>query len=118
MHELDKYYKIYIGRQERLASLLGFASFFQQQVHEFMEDTFNVKFISEKNVKDAVGNIDFIKFNINDKEKEREINPLQRFDGYFKLTDSFRNLFGLDDKWVAIAFEAQGSWHNDLESRP
>lgn len=115
LHELDKYYKIYIERQERLASLLGFASFFQQQVHEFMEDTFNVKFISEKNVKDAVGNIDFIEFNSNDKEKEREINPLQRFDGYFKLTDSFRNLFGLDDKWVAIAFEAQGSWHNDLE---
>ena len=84
---------------------------FQQQVHEFFEDKLKIKFDSEEHVSKVISANEI---DINGIKKI--VHPNLRFDGYTKITSSFRDIMGLDSKWKAIAFEAHGMWHVDLKT--
>jgi len=72
-----------------------------------MENTFGLKFLKDFMIQSITG----YQFKLNDQFSN--IHGNLHFNGYAKLTESFKKHLNLNDKWQAIAFEAHGKWHKD-----
>jgi len=112
-HELDRYKKIYNQRHEELSDLMGFPSAFQGDVFYFMQDMFGIPLISERRVSHAVGVTEVIVINDDGFLEHIKIYNGFKYDVYLELSKEFKEHLGLDDKWIGIAIEAQGTyWHS------
>jgi hypothetical protein len=110
LKEFRLFNKLDARRDQDYQNILGYASYFQQTVHEFFEDNLKLNFDSEKSVRHAIG-----KKEIEINGAIKDISPNLRFDGYTRLTKAFKDFLDLQPKWKAIAFEAHGMWHVDRE---
>ncbi len=115
---IDGYKKIYYDRRQKLKNSKESKSHYQDRVYYFMEDELGVSFISEKSVADAIGASEIIVTDDNGNPEVIKVWASFAFDGYLELTRELKEYLGLDDKWFAIAWEAQGSyWHSRPEQK-
>ena len=111
---IDGYQSIYEERHKELQDLRGDKSFYQGRVRRFVEDLFGVEFFSEKQVRVAVGADEVTVINDDGDRETIRVHGSFRFDNYLELNKPLKDYLGLDDKWIGIAFEAQGTyWHGD-----
>ncbi len=110
---IDGYREIYYDRRQALEETKKFKSYFQERVFDFMNREFGVSFTSEKLVRHAINEIEILVVEDNGNPELIKVSPGFAFDGYLELTKELKEYLGLDDKWFAIAWEAQGSyWHS------
>ncbi|KKL85677.1 hypothetical protein LCGC14_1952320, partial [marine sediment metagenome] len=115
-HALEKYKDISEFRRKEFLDSREFKSAFQGRVYYFMNDFFGLEFFSEKQVSSAVNSKEIIAKNDEGDLETIKIHLQFSFDGYLELTRALKVYLGLDDKWIGIAFEAQGTyWHSRPE---
>ncbi|MBD3196519.1 MAG: hypothetical protein GF317_15775 [Candidatus Lokiarchaeota archaeon] len=107
LFEIERFKQSYFKRQEILSPLLGFSSYFQMNLHNFIEKYLNIKFSQDRPIQYITGS-SYVCNN-----KEIQIPCGLHFDGYTGLDARFRDKIGLSHIWQGIAFEAHGTWHKD-----
>jgi len=110
---LEKYDEIYFLRSKaRSVELGGYDSDFERIVHHYLMSEINPLFVHNKSVVEAIGKREIVLKDEDGNDIIKRIHYIYHYDFYLELTSELRKYFGLDDRWKAIAVEAQGSyWH-------
>ena len=110
---LSEYKDAYKARRRELQRSRGYRTAFQEKVHNFIEDFLGLKFNSEEQVRAVVKDNYVTTINDNYIKEKIYVHSSFAFDGYLDLSKALKDYFGLDDKWIGIAFEANGDyWHS------
>jgi len=112
---LEVYDKLFFLRKAEYKKLLGaYDSMGERDTHLFLKNEISPLFINGKFVADAIGKKVITIKDENGNDVDKKVHHLLHFDCYLELTNELREMFGLDDKWKAIAVEYQGVyWHSE-----
>jgi hypothetical protein len=110
---LDGYHDAYRVKYREFQKTREHATKFQGRVHKEIEEFLGLQFASEVQVR-AVVKEKYVSTINDDGVKEKiYVHGAFRFDGYLDLSRALKDYLGLDDKWMGIAFEANGEyWHS------
>lgn len=110
---LKDYDEIYFLRSKARGTELGeYDSDFERIVHHYLMSEISPLFVHNVSVVEAIGKREIVLKDEDGNDIIKRIHYAYHYDFYLELTSKLREHFGLNDRWKAIAVEAQGSyWH-------
>jgi len=109
----DGYHDAYRAKYRKFQKTREHATKFQGRVYKVLVAFFGLKFASEEQVRAVVKEKYVSTLNSNGVKEKIYVHGAFRFDGYLDLSRALKKYLGLDDKWMGIAIEANGTyWHS------